>query len=148
MILGTCNGTAGASFECFCQPGWTGRRCESKINYCENVTCLNNGVCRPLLLDYTCECLGESFSGRNCELVATTLVTRRIVSKSFGYVSGTFIGGVLMFIIVMDVLKYCFGIDPVKDQRVKLAKRRNHPPIVRKFVYVDAPPPETSADEV
>ena len=88
--------------------------CETKINYCENVTCLNNGVCRPILLNYTCECLGTSFSGRYCEIVAKTMIIRQMTSKSFGYISIIFIGVIVMFFIIMDVLKYGFGIDPAK----------------------------------
>ncbi len=116
------------------------------INYCENVTCLNNGVCRPLLLNYTCECLGPSFSGRYCEIVTKTMVTRQITSKSFGYISILCIGALIMFFIIMDVLKYCFGIDPAKIElekvrRKKRAKKAKPPPVIQKFVYVPAPPP-------
>ena len=61
--------------------------CETKINYCEGVRCLNNGVCRPLSLDFTCECLGESYSGRYCEITATKTTVLKIVAKSFGYIA-------------------------------------------------------------
>ncbi len=65
------------TFNCICVFGWTGIHCETKINYCANVTCLNRGVCWPLLGDYKCECLDNSFSGRHCEITATRIVVRR-----------------------------------------------------------------------
>ncbi len=47
-----------------------------------------------------------------------------------------------MFIIIMDILKYCFGIDPVdKDRQLirrnKQEKKRK--PVIQRFVYVNAP---------
>jgi hypothetical protein len=47
----------------------------------------------------------------------------RIVSKSFAYVAI-----VAMFVIIMDILKYCFGIDPPRKdlERVwRKKKKRN-----------------------
>ena len=57
LVLGVCNETSNTTFICICQVGWQGIYCETKINYCENVTCLNNGVCQSSLLNYTCQCL-------------------------------------------------------------------------------------------
>jgi hypothetical protein len=133
------------TFNCTCAFGWTGVHCETKINYCENVTCLNKGVCRPLLGDYKCECLGNSFSGRQCEITANQIVVRRIVTKSFAFIA-IFAGlTVIAFVVIMDILKYCFGIDPARDElerirrkkRVKKAKR----PVIIRYIYVNAPPP-------
>src|SRR5271155_4830901 len=123
FFLGTSNETSNSTFECLCENGWTGDHCEVKVNYCENVTCLNNGICRPLFLNYKCECLGTS-SGRHCEIVPTRTIIRQIVTKSVGYIAILFLIGVAGFIIVMDVLKYGFGIDPTKDEleRIRRAK--------------------------
>lgn len=112
------------------------------INYCENVECLNKGVCRPFLLNYTCECLGSSYSGRHCEIIAKSTILRQNVSKSFGYVAIICFVIVISFFVVMDILKYCFGIDPTKDElrrirKAKAAKRRQV--VVQKFVYVNEP---------
>ena len=43
----------------------------------------------------------------------------------------------------MDILKYCFGIDPVSEereqiQRKKRAKKRK--PVIQRFTYVNALP--------
>jgi hypothetical protein len=48
-----------------------------------------------------------------------------------------------MFIVIMDILKYCFGIDPTRKdleriRRKKRAKKRK--PVIQRFVYVNAPP--------
>ncbi|CAF1128907.1 unnamed protein product [Rotaria sordida] len=50
---------------------------------------------------------------------------------------------VAIFVVIMDVLKYCFGIDPTRKelkriQREKQAKKRK--PVIQRFVYVNAPP--------
>ncbi len=46
------------------------------------------------------------------------------------------------FIIIMDILKYYFGIDPVERERerIRRAKRaKKHKPVIQRFVYVNAP---------
>ena len=100
------------------------------INYCHNINCQNNGICRPLLMNYTCECLGDSFSGRHCEDVATKIVVLRYVSKSVGYIAIIFLVCTALFFIIMDALKYIFGIDITKDEleriRKEKAKRKLH----------------------
>lgn len=107
------------------------------INFCNNVTCQNNGVCRPILLNYTCECLGDSYSGRHCEIVSKRIIIYKTISKTFSYVAIIAISIVVMFVIIMDVLKYCFGIDPVRKERERY-RRRKHP-IIQRFTYVNNP---------
>lgn len=106
------------------------------INYCANITCLNRGVCRPLLGGYKCECLGDSFSGRHCETTADRIVLLRMVSKSFAFIAILVLLSFVTFIVIMDVLKYCFGIDPTREeleriQRQKQAKKAKRPVIIR-----------------
>ena len=143
LFLGTCNETSNSTFECVCENGWTGIHCELKVNYCENVRCLNNGVCRPLFLNFTCECLGTSYSGRYCEITETKTIIHQTVSKSFGYIAILSLVSVALFFIIMDGLKYIFGIDPIKDELEKMKKekrlknRKKHPPVIQKFVYVN-----------
>lgn len=96
------------------------------INFChiKNVVCENTGVGRPLLLNYKCECLGDSYSGRHCENTAQKIITRKMVSKSFSYVAIIALTSVATFIIIMDILKYCFGIDPVETERERMRRKR------------------------
>lgn len=152
FVSGTCSlDEFNVTFICHCKDGWTGQRCQTMINYCENITCYNNGVCRPLFMNYTCECLGDSYFGKHCEETATKIVVFQIVSKSFAYVGIIALICVAIFIVVMDILKYCFGIDPVREERERLqrereAKRRK--PIIQRFVYVNEPPSVESPVEV
>ncbi len=139
------------TFSCVCKFGWTSIYCETKINYCDNVTCLNNGVCRPLLGDYKCECLGDSFSGSHCEITATYVVVRQIVSKSFAYIAILAGSSVITFIVIMDILKYCFGIDPAGDElqrirRKKRAKKTKHSIVIR-YTYLHAPPAVLTSEQ-
>jgi hypothetical protein len=146
LFIGICNETSNTTFECLCLDGWTDTYCQTKVNYCENVTCLNKGVCRPLFLNYTCECVGISYSGRHCEIVATTLAVRQFVCKSFGYIGILCLTIVASFFVIMDILKYCFGIDPTKHELEKIRRRKaaarqaKRPPVIQRFVYVNAPP--------
>ncbi len=129
-------------FNCTCAPGWEGKNCERKINYCYNQLCNNNGVCRSLLLNYSCDCFGDSYSGRDCEIKAKRIIILKMVSKSFAYIAITAMASVAMFVIIMDLLKYCFGIDPVHEElkRIRRGKRaKKRKPIIQRFVYVDAP---------
>jgi hypothetical protein len=144
FFVGTCNETSNTTFFCHCNEGWQGIHCETMINYCENVICMNNGVCRPLFLNYTCECLGESFSGRHCEITATKIKIFQRVSKSFALIAIIVIISVAMFIIIMDILKYWFGINPTRQdlkriRRRKQAQKRKSPVVIR-FIYVNQSP--------
>lgn len=93
------------------------------INYCQNITCKNQGVCRPLFLDYKCECLSGSYSGQYCEIIAKKIILYQTVAKSFAYVSIIAIVCVGMFVIIMDVLKYVFGIDPVREELERMKSK-------------------------
>lgn len=143
-MLGNCTEVTNDTFRCTCAFGWAGIRCETMINYCDNVTCQNRGVCRPLLGSYKCECLGESFSGEHCENTATHIVVRQVVSKSFAFIAILALVIVVGFIVVMDILKYGFGIDPTRDEleRIRRQKRmkRAKPPEIVRYTYVNAPP--------
>jgi hypothetical protein len=121
-----------------------GDYCETKLNYCFNVTCHNKGVCRPLFLNYSCECVGDNYSGRHCEITAANIIINKTVAKSFAYVAIIAMASVAMFIIIMDVLKYCFGIDPIREEleRIRREKQaRKRKPVIQRFIYVNAPPP-------
>ncbi|CAF5218913.1 unnamed protein product, partial [Rotaria magnacalcarata] len=106
---GECHETLDLSFFCLCHDGWTGIHCQSRIDNCRHDTCENDGVCRPILLNYKCECLGDSYSGRHCEIPSMKITILKIVSKSFAYIAIIAMISVAMFIVIMDILKYCFG---------------------------------------
>ncbi len=154
FFVGTCINTSDTTFVCLCQPGWTDTHCQTMENYCENVTCMNKGVCRPLLMNYTCECLGESFSGRHCEITGIKIKIYRMVSKSFAFIAIIALTSVVAFIVIMDILKYCFGIDPTREELQRIRRKRQakkRKPVIQRFVYVNAPvvpPPEQSISTI
>ncbi|CAF0805487.1 unnamed protein product [Adineta steineri] len=113
---GTCNETSNTTFHCVCANGWEGIHCESMVNHCEGVECMNNGICRPLLLGYKCECLGTSYYGSHCEFTARKVVISKIISKSFSYIAIIALSIVVLFIVIMDILTYCFGIDMTREE--------------------------------
>ena len=149
-LLGTRNESKDGIPTCFCIDGWEGHCCEAKVYTCSEGLCKNNSVCRPSFKNYTCECLGDSFYGRHCEHTALKIKIYKIVSKSVSYVAIIIMVSTAMFIIIMDILKYCFGIDPVhkERERIRQAKRaKKRKPVVQKFVYVNAPSEQTLTTE-
>ncbi|XP_065067438.1 fibropellin-1-like isoform X3 [Rhopilema esculentum] len=55
-----------ASHFCLCDPGFTGRNCESDINECESLPCFNGGTCRNDVNRFQCTCIA-GYSGIHCE---------------------------------------------------------------------------------
>ncbi|UJR16931.1 hypothetical protein I4U23_003829 [Adineta vaga] len=138
---GMCLNISNTEFICQCIHGWQNTRCQTKIDYCQNITCLNNGICQGLLLHFTCICLSNSYSGRYCEFKANSIKIYETVSKSLAYIAIIAMIGVAMFIIVLDILKYCFKLDPVDSIRQEL-RRKKHQKTTKsiQFIYVNAMP--------
>jgi hypothetical protein len=85
---------------------------------CLNITCQNKGHCVSSNLSWSCHCLDPFlYYGRYCEHKSTSLLTKEILSKSFASVAITAIIVVMLFVVIMDILKYGFGIDPVDRER-------------------------------
>ena len=43
-------------YQCQCQPGYTGKNCETNIDECAVSPCRNGGTCTDLVAGYTCTC--------------------------------------------------------------------------------------------
>ena len=139
FIIGICNIISEKAFNCICDLGWEGIYCESMVNFCNNNTCQNRGICRPLFRNFACQCLGNHYFGRYCEHTSRKIFILQIVSKSFAYISILAISSVALFVIIMDVLKYGFGIDPVETERKKIQRKKRakkHRPIIQRFTYI------------
>ena len=53
-------------YKCVCQPGFTGKNCETNINECDPSPCLNGANCVDGVNDYTCKC-AAGYTGKDCE---------------------------------------------------------------------------------
>ena len=134
--IGECNGTSKSNFNCSCSSDWTGDRCERKFDYCHNITCKNGGSCRPLVGNFTCDCPTEDYSGEFCENLSPKIKVLQLVSKSFAFVAILSIVSVAIFVIVMDVLKYFFNIDPSRVELERLQREKRRRVIAVRFLYV------------
>ena len=124
FVEGRCIEINSTDFFCNYTRGHTGLQCEQLVNYCQQVTCYNQGVCVSTLVDYTCQCISTSYSGRHCENVAGSVVLRQYVSRTLGYIAIIAIVLVAAFVLMMDLLKYGFGVDPVGEERERNRRRK------------------------
>lgn len=53
-------------FLCTCQPGYTGKHCETNIDDCSDLPCFNGGTCHDMVNNYSCSC-AQGYQGKNCE---------------------------------------------------------------------------------
>jgi hypothetical protein len=144
----TISGTNGTRFECDCAEGYTGINCELTVNLCANISCANNGICKTTNMAWKCICLDPTlYYGEYCQIQTTALQVKKTVSKSFASIAITAIVLTCSFIVLMDILKYGFHVDPIKTERMlkqqeaqaeKEAKRvaRSAPKVAVRFQYV------------
>jgi hypothetical protein len=113
---GTCNTTGNAS-TCVCAIGRTGVHCEYEVDVCSNITCQNNGICISNSGNWSCSCISSVlYSGTYCQIKSSSLRTKEIVSRSFAGVAIGCLATVVGFVVIMDILKYFFNIDPVENE--------------------------------
>lgn len=123
IILGTCVQLSSTEFECLCATSWTGYHCETKINYCINVTCKNQGVCRSRKDGYECICLTPSYSGSLCESVDTKLSLQKQFNQSFAFIAIIFLASVFIFVLTLDFLKFVLQIDVTEQYKIRRRPR-------------------------
>lgn len=141
-FLGTVKGIVNGTCQCRCVGKYHGAHCELQVDLCQNFTCENQGVCVSRADHAACLCVGSGFySGDRCEIVETKRIVLGVVAKSFSWLAILILICFALFIIIMDLLKYVFGIDPVEVERKKMReeRRRRRRPVVQHFVYVNAP---------
>lgn len=117
--------TDGAKFLCECILGYEGVYCETRTNFCQGVKCQNDGICQIVEAAWQCLCLDTSFYyGDYCQYKTLKLKIKEILSKSFASIAIGAIVTTCTFVVIMDVLKYFFHIDPVGSERDNYRKRR------------------------
>ena len=122
------NGTVGlnngSNFRCECVDGYNGVYCQLQVDLCSNITCENRGMCFTVDFMWKCLCLDTSlYYGDYCQFKTNKLVIREILSKSFASIAIGVISTTCGFILIMDILKYFFHIDPVEYERESYRKR-------------------------
>jgi hypothetical protein len=121
---GTCNETSNDS-TCTCPTGKTGVHCESEIDICANISCKNDAQCTSSYGNWSCLCTNtELYSGTYCQIKSSSLKTKEIVTRSFGVVAIGCISTVVGFVLLMDVLKYGFNVDPVDTELNSWVRRK------------------------
>ncbi|KHJ40306.1 EGF-like domain protein [Trichuris suis] len=65
-MFGKCQYKDGNPF-CMCDQGFTGKRCDMRIDFCKGVTCGRNARCISSLEGHHCNCK-PGFTGSNCEI--------------------------------------------------------------------------------
>lgn len=126
-VVGKCNEASNTTFHCECDDGWEGISCESMINSCQNITCLNGGVCKNLFLNYTCQCSNDNYHGRHCEFTSAKLQANKKLSKYIVSITISVIGAVILVAIIIRIRKYCLSVDHVEKQQIRMrGKRQMH----------------------
>ena len=59
------------SFNCGCDPGFTGEMCQTNIDDCVGVGCSRNGECLDGVNSFTCEC-SPGYTGPLCDIQGLT----------------------------------------------------------------------------
>ncbi|CAF0966026.1 unnamed protein product [Adineta steineri] len=123
---GTSSSTNGSTFTCECSEGYDGVYCELKVNLCGNITCENKGECETYDMHWKCVCLDSTlYYGDYCQFKTSKLEVKEILSKSFASIAIASLIVTCGFILIMDILKYFFHIDPVEYERETYRKRRD-----------------------
>ncbi|CAF3578872.1 unnamed protein product [Adineta steineri] len=67
-IHGTCQNKNETIFQCICNPGFTGKTCDTSFNTCESNPCMNDGKCSNQGNGlFTCVC-SAGYSGSDCSV--------------------------------------------------------------------------------
>ena len=100
-----------ATFTCSCDLGYTGQKCETNIDDCENRNCSGNGVCVDGVNSFSCECV-SSFNREMCNTTSGIVVQTNsviimycsVIGGGPGGVTSTLIGGVVGGLLVLMLI--------------------------------------------
>ena len=130
-----------SDFICSCKDKYYGKRCESKINLCQNETCSGNGVCKVITNELyqnesiKCECYGiNSFEGDKCETKSAKMVVHEASVRTTSYIALAALISLYLLVITMDIHKYFVTknrdgrIRPVRKEEREKAYRLHYVP--------------------
>ncbi|CAF5178158.1 unnamed protein product [Rotaria magnacalcarata] len=141
---GACNGAV-----CVCPTGKDGAYCQNEVSICGSIKCENDAQCVSNYGNWSCRCTNnELYSGIYCEIESSSLRAKQLISRSLASVAIGCLVAVITFVILMDVLKYWFKIDPVhkdvdasknkneNNERKKKSIKPKQPVIAVRFRYI------------
>lgn len=92
------------------------------IDYCVNGMCQNRGVCCPLYLNYSCQCLRDNYSGRSCE---TKINTTFLITSSVPSLKLFFSHSIEFILFILDCSVASIGLIPSSSRGAPLTFRSN-----------------------
>ncbi len=121
-------------YKCHCKENFIGKRCEYKINICENETCSGNGLCiiqneNHVNETIACKCFGIGlYEGKYCEHETTKLVVIQVVKKTTSYIAIIVIITFYCLIFSSDLVNYF-----MKKKAKTFLKPKNQPDKKKNF---------------
>ena len=115
-----------SDFVCTCKDQYYGKRCELKINPCENETCSGNGICKSLdngsnqTSTIKCECFGQnSFEGEKCETKSTRKILEEASVKTSYLIAIIVLVSLYATAVLIDIHTYYFEVkSPLKQKNL------------------------------
>ena len=126
-------------FKCRCRSDlFYGKRCESKVNLCQNETCSGNGVCKIIQIDketlnetINCECFGQNdFEGEKCQTKSAKMILKETTIKATAWIA---ISCVILFyslIFLMDLHRFLTRFEKTSKKSAKIKEYKK-----RKFLF-------------
>ena len=98
-----------------------------------NRSCFNRGIYQPVCSSYECMSLSNSHSDLHCGHIATLIRIKQAVARSFASFAIIAISGLMIFVVVLDIMRYIVQIDFTRhhsnsfQMKRKLKKMKSEP---------------------
>ena len=117
-------------FKCHCKSElFYGKRCESKINLCQNETCSGNGICKIIQAKHQenetikCECFGQNdFYGEKCEIKSSKMKIKENFIKTTVWIAILSVIFIYVFIFLMDLHRLLTKTNSSLNERKRTKK--------------------------
>ena len=136
------NNQQNIDFRCECKDSskYYGKRCEHKINLCQNEKCSGNGLCKIINENQQnetikCECFGFGlYEGEKCQIKSSKLKVIQTIIKSTTYIAVLIIIIFYLLIFMLDVHTFLTKSSSVNKN--KQNRRKNPVSKPKKLVYI------------